>query len=143
MASSIIDLSKLNLKIHDDYLLLAQEKEEVSGEILETYQVNSKKHSLQDSYLDQKMSQLESKNKLIELIGSDTIGNICRPNIDENLVPDTLEKAIEDVLRKNPKILQAIENIKEQRENIVQANAANNQASTNSVTARLRILRRF
>lgn len=124
-SQELLDLSNINLKIHEDYLVMAREKEEVSGEILETYQVNSKKHFLLDRYNVQNITKVESSNKLSELIGAEEIGNVCRPLIDESLIPDTLEKAIEDALRRNPRILQAMEDIKEQRENIIQANAAN------------------
>ncbi|AXH13382.1 TolC family protein [Halarcobacter bivalviorum] len=119
----LLDLSNLNLKIHEDYLILAQEKEAVSGEILETYEVNSKKHFLIDRYLEQEVEQKEIKNTFLQYTSIKNVGNVCRPQIDDNLIPKTSEENVEDALRKNLKILKAVEDIKEQRENIVQANA--------------------
>ncbi|XPV68943.1 MAG: TolC family protein [Halarcobacter sp.] len=119
----LIDLSQLNLQVHEDYLVIAQEKENISGEILETYQVNSKKHYVIDRYLEQKINEDEARNIFAEKSGIENPGNICRPTINEAFIPSTLEEAIEKAVRNSPKILRAIEDIKEQRENVVQANA--------------------
>ncbi len=123
-SQELIDLSQLNLQVHEDYLVIAQQKEEISGEILESFQVNSKKHYVIDRYLEQKINAVEAKNIFEEKSGIENMGNVCRPKINEAFIPDTLEEAIELALRKSPKILRAIEDIKTQRENIVQANAA-------------------
>lgn len=119
----LLDLSDLNLKIHEDYLVLAQEKEAVSGEILETYEVSSKKHFLIDRYLEQKTEQNEIENTFLQYTNIKKVGNVCRPSINEKLIPKTIDENVEDALRKNLKILKAISDIKEQRENIVQVNA--------------------
>ena len=121
----LMDISQNNIKVHSNYLEIAQEKEKISGEKLESFQVNSKKHFVIDRYLEQKILKNESNNKFEELTTQKIEGNICRPIIDEQYIPNTLEKIIEEALRKNTKILETIEKIKEQRENIVQANASN------------------
>lgn len=121
----LMDISQNSIKVHGDYLEIAQEKEKISGELLESFQVNSKKHFVIDTYLEQKLEKNQSIYKFEELTSQVIEGNICRPEINEKLIPNTLAKTIEDALRKNTKILEAVENIKEQRENIVQANAAN------------------
>ncbi len=119
----LLNLSEINIKVHDDYLVIAREKEEISGEVLESYQVNSKKHFVIDRYLEQQQTNTEAVSKYEKYTQSVLDGNICRPNIDESIIPDTLEKAIEVAVVRNYKILEQVEKTKEQRENIVQANA--------------------
>lgn len=121
----LMDISENNIKVHRNYLEIAQEKEKISGEILESFQVNSKKHFVIDRYLEQKILKNEANNKFEELTSQKIDGNICRPILDEKYIPNSLEKIIEEALRKNTKILETVEKIKEQRENIVQTNALN------------------
>jgi adhesin transport system outer membrane protein len=121
----LMNSSENNIKVHDSYLIIAQDKEKISGEILESYQVNSKKHSVTDTFLSQKLEKTAAYNKFVEFTNQEITGNICRPIINENLIPKTMQIAIEEAVQNNTKILEAIEDIKEQRENIVQANAAN------------------
>lgn len=121
----LLNLSEINIKQHDDYLVTAREKEEISGEVLESYQVNSKKHFVIDRYLEQQQTQAQALSKYEKYTQNEINGNVCRPQIDESILPDTLEKAIEIAMVRNFKILEQVEKIKEQRENINQAFANN------------------
>lgn len=121
----LMGISEKNIEVHDSYLLTAQEKEKLSGEILESYQVNSKKHLSIDKYLDQKLQKTRSYNKFVEVTNQEIVGDICRPVINESYIPKTIEIAVEESVQKSSKILEVIEQIKEQRENIIQANSAN------------------
>lgn len=121
MYEELMNLSENNLKLHDDYLVIAKEKESISGEILESYEVNSKKHYITDRYLEQKQLEDEALNKYIKFTQTPTDGKVCRPEINQTLIPDTLEKTLEVANIKNFKILEQIEKVKEQRENIAQA----------------------
>ncbi len=123
MYQELMNLSENNLKLHDDYLVIAREKESISGETLESYQVNSKKHYITDRYLEQKQSQDEALNQYMKYTQRQTDGNICRPKINESIIPNTLQKILEIADKKNFKILEQIEKIKEQRENLEQASA--------------------
>jgi adhesin transport system outer membrane protein len=124
-SQELLNLSQVNIDRHEDYLKTAQEKEAISGEILESYQVNSKKHYIIDRYLEQEDQQTQANNRYERYTQSQIEGNICRPIINEKYIPDTLEKTLELALVKNYKILEQIAKIKEQRENIIQENAAN------------------
>jgi len=124
-SQELLNLSQVNIERHDDYLKTAQEKEAISGEILESYQVNSKKHYIIDRYLEQEDQQTQANARYERYTQSEIEGNICRPIINEKYIPDTLEKTLELAMSKNYKILEQIEKIKEQRENLIQANAAN------------------
>lgn len=121
----LIDISTHSVKVHSDYLVIAQEKEEISGEVLESYQVNSKKHFVIDRLLEQKIDNTNALNTYEQLTSQELTGNICRPIINESLIPKTLEKTIEETIRTNTKILEAISKVKEQRENYIQSNATN------------------
>ncbi|UTJ06925.1 TolC family protein [Arcobacter roscoffensis] len=121
----LIDISTHSVNVHDDYLVIAQEKEEISGEVLESYQVNSKKHFVIDRLMEQKIDNTNALNTYEQLTNQEISGNICRPIINEKLIPKTLEKTIEETIRTNTKILEVISKVKEQRENYIQSNAAN------------------
>jgi len=123
-SQELMNLSKLNIERHEDYLKTAQEKESISGEILESYQVNSKKHFIIDRYLEQEDEKTNANDKYKRFTHHEIQGNICRPVINEEMIPNTLEKVIELSMSKNYKVLEQVEKVKEQRENIVQENAA-------------------
>jgi adhesin transport system outer membrane protein len=120
----LIALSKYNIKIHEEYLTVAKEKEQISGEVLETYQVNSKYHFVLDKFLEQQNEMDQSLSLYKSLVGEELEGNICRPAIDDKYIPSTLQEAIELGLRRNYKIKEQIEKINEQRERIVQEESA-------------------
>lgn len=119
----LLNLSLNNLKMHEEYLIIAREKEEISGEILESYQVNSKKHYITDRLLEQKQLQNEARDKYLSYTQKAIDGNICRPIINESIIPDKLEKILEIAINKNYSVLEQVEKIKEQRENLVQEKA--------------------
>lgn len=119
----LLNLSENNLKLHDDYLVIAKDKESISGETLESYQVNSKKHYITDRLLEQRQLEDQALNQYKRYTQRDIVGDVCRPVINENAIPNTLQKTLEIAVLKNFKVLEQIEKIKEQRENLVQANA--------------------
>ena len=67
----LIALSKNNIAIHQDYLKIAKEKEEISGEVLETHQVNSKYHSVMDRFLEQENEHKKALSLYKKLVGKD------------------------------------------------------------------------
>jgi len=119
----LVSLSKHNIKLHENYLLIAQEKEEISGEVLETHQVNSKYHSVLDRFLEQENEQEQATNLYEKLVGKKLAGNICRPKVNESFLPATLEEAIKEGIRRSHKVREQIEKTKEQKEKIVQEKA--------------------
>ena len=119
----LVSLSKYNIKLHENYLAIAKEKEEISGEILETYQVNSKYHSVLDSFLEQENEANQAKNLYERLVGKKLVGNICRPKVNKSFLPLNLKDAINEGLRRSNKIREQVEKTKEQKEKIVQEKA--------------------
>jgi adhesin transport system outer membrane protein len=106
------------LLAYDHYMKLAKDKEEVSGEILDRLQVQAKIQSLIDSNLDQDVKAQKSLSKYTKLTSSTIQGNICRPILDESLIPKTLDEAIEIALQTNNKVKAQYELIQEQKAKI-------------------------
>lgn len=115
-----LGLSADTIKNHEENLVIAKEKEEISGEVLETYQVASKLHFVTDSYIEEQDLKDTAIATYTKFVGLEPTGSTCRPVIDETKVPATLEEAIETAVLKNHRILEEIENIKVQREKIAQ-----------------------
>jgi len=116
------DLSSNIIKLHNKNLLTAKEKESISGEKLETYQVSAKIHLTGERLLEQEDLQFQAKYNFKKFAGVDA-GLVCRPQVHENLLPTSLEKAVKIGVRRNYSILEQVQKIKEQRENLNQANA--------------------
>jgi adhesin transport system outer membrane protein len=100
---------------HQYYLKLAQDKEDVSGEILDRLNVESKIKSLIDSNLEQSVKNQKAISSFTKLSGFEKIGNICKPIINEDLIPSTLDEAIDIALTNNNKIKSQYEVIQEQQ----------------------------
>jgi len=106
---------KFKLKAHNYYLKLAEEKEDISGEILDRLQVQSKISSLIDSNLNQEVKNQKSFSIYEKLTGESISGNICRPIIDETLIPKTLEAAIAHAINNDNRIRAQYELVQEQK----------------------------
>jgi adhesin transport system outer membrane protein len=119
----LVALSKHNIKLHEEYLSIAKEKEAISGEVLETHQVNSKYHSVLDRFLEQENEQKQALSLYKKLVGKNLSGDICRPNVNESFLPPNLEEAVKVGLRRSYKVQEQIEKTKEQKEKIIQEKA--------------------
>ncbi|MGB6329899.1 MAG: TolC family protein [Halarcobacter sp.] len=111
------------IKNHEENLVTAKEKEEISGEVLETYQVSSKLNFTIDKYIEEQSVKETGMAQYVKYVGEELNGSICRPTIDEAKVPATLKEAIEIAVIRNHRILEQIEKIKLQREKIAQYDA--------------------
>ena len=111
---SLIVIDDLKLESHDRYLELAKSQEKVTGEILDRLQIESKITAIMDNYLDQLVQKQKSLSTFKKLSGKKIMGNICKPNIDEKLIPSTIEEAIDKALRNNNTIRAQKATIKEQ-----------------------------
>ena len=121
----LLRLTEDIIQTNEENLLVAKEKEDISGEVLETYQVSSKLNLVTEQYLEEQITQREQKNALIRYLGVEEItGYVCRPTMDPTLIPDTVQKAIEIAIRQNFTILEQMEKIKERYEDIAIADAA-------------------
>ncbi|MGB3750025.1 MAG: TolC family protein, partial [Arcobacteraceae bacterium] len=119
----LVALSEHNIKAHEKYLEMAKEKEAISGEILETYQVKSKYHSVLDSFYEQENEQTQALNLYEQLVGKELEGDICRPTVNKNFLPATIEEAVKEGLRRSYKLKEQIAKTKEQGAKITQERA--------------------
>ena len=115
---SLEAFGKYKLKAHKYYLKLAEEKEDISGEILDRLQVQSKINSLIDSNLDQEVKNQKSFSTYEKLTGTSITGNICKPMLDETLIPNTVEEAIDHALKNDNRIRAQYELVQEQKASI-------------------------
>lgn len=111
-------LGKYKLKAHNYYLKLAEEKEDISGEILDRLQVQSKINALIDNNLEQEVKNQKSISTYEKLTGHSIKNNICRPKLDETLIPPTLEEAIDHAIKNDNKIRAQYELVQEQKASI-------------------------
>ena len=116
-------LSQNMIELHEKNLITALEKEDISGEKLETYQVSAKLHLAKERLYEQEDLSLKAKYDFKRYVGVLPDEEICRPLVDDTVIPNTLEKTVKFAIRKNFSILEQIENIKVQREKLTQADA--------------------
>ncbi len=111
----LIALDNVKINIHKKYLQQAKDAEKISGEKLDTIQVKSKINAIMDNYLEQEVNQQKAFSAYKKLSGKKLTGNICRPILDEKLIPKSIDDAIEIALRKNNVIRAQRSMIKEQK----------------------------
>lgn len=111
-------LGNYKLKAHKYYLKLAEEKEDISGEILDRLQVQSKINALIDSNLDQEVKKQKSFSTYEKLTGQSIKDNICKPILDERLIPKTVEEAIAHAIKNDNRIRAQYELVQEQKASI-------------------------
>ena len=122
--NEMLELTKDMISTNEDNLQIAKEKESISGEVLETYQVDSKLNFVKEKYLEEKDLKTSRITTFKRYVGIEPTGNECRPTLDFSKIPNNLQQLIEVAVLKNYEIQQQIETIKAQREKIAQADAA-------------------
>ncbi|PLY10459.1 MAG: transporter [Arcobacter sp.] len=115
-----LKLTKNMVDTNEENMNTAKENEQISGEVLETYQVASKLHFVADRYVEEEDKKDTAIASYIRYVGSKPTGRTCRPVIDDAKIPKTVEEAIKLAILKNYKIQEQIEKIKTQREKIAQ-----------------------
>ena len=116
----LMSLSEDIIVINKDNLITAKDKEEISGEVLETYQVSSKLHSTQEKYLEQVDLYQKNRNNFKRYVLEDAPELICRPIIHTKNIPNTLSEALKKGVLNHPKVLAAVEGIKKQKAKLAQ-----------------------
>jgi len=112
---SLKEFGNFKIVAHNYYLGLASEKEQISGEILDRLQVESKIKAIVDNNLDVDVKSQKLLSTYKKLSGKELHGNICRPIVNENLIPPTLEEAIDIALKSDNRIRAQYERIQEQK----------------------------
>ncbi|WP_404319028.1 TolC family protein [Malaciobacter canalis] len=120
----LIALSDGMIKTNQNNLTIAKEKEQISGEVLETYQVSSKLHFATDKFYEEQSNRQDQLNALKKYVGVDITQKVCRPAIDESVLPSNMETLLKKAILSNYQIKEQIEKIKVQREKIAQNKAS-------------------
>ena len=121
--NEMLALTEDMIKTNEENLQTAKEKENISGEILETYQVDSKLSFVKEKYLEEKDLKSSRISTFKRYVGIEPTGNECRPKINSSKIPNNLQQVVESAVLKNHEILEQIERVKAQREKIAQADA--------------------
>lgn len=121
--NELLTLTRNMITTNEENLEIAKEKEAISGEILETYQVDSKLNFVKEKYLEEKDLKSSRRSTFKRYVGVNPNGNECRPHLDETKLPMTLQEMVEKAVLNNYEVLEQIERIKAQREKIAQADA--------------------
>ena len=107
--------SELNLKVHQRYLSIATETEAINGEILDKVQTKAKIHSAKSSLFNEMNNKNSAKSSFNKNVGMAISGDLCRPAIDESIIPATFNELQKKALTTNYAILEQIANSKYQR----------------------------
>lgn len=121
--TEMLALTKDMINTNENNLQIAKEKESISGEILETYQVDSKLNFVKEKYLEEKDLKASKTDTFKRYVGMEPDGKECRPKIDLTKIPSSLQQTLEQAVLKNSEILEQIERVKAQREKIAQADS--------------------
>lgn len=121
--SELLDLTKDMIVTNEENFQTAKDKESISGEVLETYQVDSKLNFVKEKYLEEKDLKTSRINTFKRYVGTEPAGDECRPKINLTKIPNSLQQIVEQAVLRNYEIQEQIERIKAQREKIAQADS--------------------
>jgi adhesin transport system outer membrane protein len=110
----VIAINNSKINVHEKYLRLAEEKKELTNDTLDFYQVRAKIQVLEDKTLEEEVNKQKTLSKYKKLTGNNLSGEICRPRINEKLLPLSLEEAITQVLAKNNQLRAQKEMVRKQ-----------------------------
>ncbi len=113
-----------SLSVYNEYFQTAKETAEISGIALHESQVNAKIHYANNKLYQDTNNLLRATSSFKKNVGMEDDGKSCRPNLDVSAIPSTLKDYIDQVLLSSPKILEQVENIKEQRAILNQSDAS-------------------
>lgn len=119
----LMQLSKGIILKNEENLITAHEKEEISGEILETYQVSSKLHFSQEKLLEQEDEYNKNSDSFKKFVGIEKPKNLCRPLINKKHIPFSLEETLKIAVMNSDEVLESIAKINVQKAKISQANS--------------------
>jgi adhesin transport system outer membrane protein len=105
--NELYKIALLNQKTHNETLEIALNKEEISGEVLETKNTQAMIVALNDRLFNQKLRKDDSAIKFEKLTNLSS-KNLCKPKINEALIPKTLNEAILFAQKNNLKIKEQI-----------------------------------
>ena len=116
-------MSYLN-QAHSKALDIAHDKEEISGEVLETLKTIDLITTQDDKKLSQENKLSAAKANYKRLTSIEPVGIICRPKFSEVKIPNTLKETVLFAFENNYEIKEQRELIKKQQEKLSQTNSS-------------------
>jgi adhesin transport system outer membrane protein len=110
-----LKLSTINVATHEDYLATAKANEAVSGNALDTYEVQAKLHMAKKNHIEEVDNLQIAKNSFKRLTGSEVEGAVCMPQINRGTLPEKLDKLVQVALEQNNDVLAQMAKINQQR----------------------------
>jgi len=118
-----LKLSKINIATHEENLATAKANEAVSGNALDTYEVQAKLHMAKKNYIEEVDNYQIAKNSFKRLTGTEVKGEVCMPKADRATLPADLDQLVKMALEQNNDVLAQIAKINQQRAIINQENS--------------------
>lgn len=115
--------AKDSISIYEDYLSIAKDTEEISGEILDKVQTNAKIRYSNNAYLNESLNKKIALSSFKKNVNMPLDSNICKPNLDDSKVSKSLKELIDTTLLTNYSILEQISKINEQKAILTQSDA--------------------
>lgn len=116
--------SKNLVSIYEDYLTIAKDTEEISGEVLDKVQTNAKIRYSNNTYLSESLNKKISLSSFKKNVNVNLDSNICKPQLDETKIPSSLKTVIDSSLLTNYSILEQLSNISEQKAILTQSDSS-------------------
>ena len=109
-------LTNNNLEIHNIYLETAIETEKVSGDVVDRLEVEAKILDAKEELIDHKVDKSAAKRNLEQNVSFEINENeVCRPQINSEVLPSSLDELINIGVKNSYEVLQEIEKVKAQR----------------------------
>lgn len=115
MSQEMIVISKDNITEHERILEIAKENEDISGEVIDRLQAESKTYAAYNNLNKEEQDNKRALSEYLRIIGVEPIFPVCRPTVREELLPSNLDRALEESLQKNLEIKAQLEAIFKQR----------------------------
>lgn len=113
--------SKDNLTIHESYLNIATQTEQINGEILDKVQTKAKINSSRSSLYSEENNKNSAISSFAKNVGMSLDNNLELPVIDESLIPSSLDELYKLALKNNFTILEQMKTIEAQSAVVSQA----------------------
>ena len=123
MFEELDQLMKYNNIAHANALEIAYNKEEISGEALETLKTQALITTQNDKKFEHNVKIQKAKALYLKLTSIQSEDNMCRPVINEEILPKTLKEIIELAVQSNYEIQEQKEIIKKQKQKVLQNNS--------------------
>ncbi len=114
-SNDLIFIAKENITEHERILAIAKENEDISGEIIDRLQADSKLQSAQNQLLKYEEDNKKAHSQYMKIVGIEPKGPICRPIVYDKLIPESLGEAIDISMQTNLEIKSQLESIFKQR----------------------------